>query len=49
MTDHKFYKDKHAECTQWLAKAKDKYATSSDLTGSRVELEDRLEKIQVSF
>ncbi|KAJ8309206.1 hypothetical protein KUTeg_014080 [Tegillarca granosa] len=46
VADHKFYKDKHAECTHWLAKAKDKYATSSDLTGSRVELEDRLEKIQ---
>ena len=35
------------DCAQWLVKAKEKFGASADTTGSRNELEDRLEKIQV--
>ena len=49
MTDHKLYKDKAKDCTQWLSKAKDKFASNADTSGTRQELEERLEKIQVQW
>ena len=49
MTDHKLYKDKAKDCTQWLSKAKDKFASNADTSGTRQELEERLEKIQVQY
>ena len=45
--DHKSYQAKHAESAQWLEKAKKKFAECSEAGGSRAELEDRLEKVQV--
>ena len=47
MEDHKSYQAKHAESAQWLEKAKRKFAVCSEAGGSRAELEDRLEKVQV--
>ncbi|XP_041353316.1 nesprin-1-like isoform X4 [Gigantopelta aegis] len=44
--DHKLFKEKFNNCSQWLAKAKAKFAECSDASGSRAELEERLEKAQ---
>ncbi|XP_076463750.1 muscle-specific protein 300 kDa-like isoform X7 [Babylonia areolata] len=44
--DHKTFVSKFADASQWLNKAKEKFATCSDTGGARTELEDRLEKIQ---
>jgi len=46
VADHKLYKDKSKDCGNWLAKAKDRFADNADATGSRQELEERLERIQ---
>ncbi|KAK3090120.1 hypothetical protein FSP39_009339 [Pinctada imbricata] len=46
VSDHRHYKEKQADCAQWLVHAKEKFGASADTTGSRNELEDRLEKIQ---
>ena len=47
VTDHKLYKDKAKDCAQWLSKAKDKFANNADTSGTRQEVEERLERIQV--
>ena len=47
MEDHKQFKEKFNSCSQWLAKAKARFAEISDASGSRAELEERLEKAQV--
>lgn len=49
VADHKLYKDKAKDCAQWLAKAKDKFANNADTSGTRQEVEERLERIQVVF
>ncbi|KAL5008450.1 hypothetical protein ScPMuIL_014031 [Solemya velum] len=46
VTDHKYYKEKFADCNEWLTKAKDHFSESCDTVGSRNELQERLEKIQ---
>ena len=47
MQDHKGFVSKFADASQWLIKAKEKFAECSDAAGSRAELEDRLDKVQV--
>ncbi|KAL8590280.1 hypothetical protein ACOMHN_006396 [Nucella lapillus] len=44
--DHKSFVGKFADASQWLIKAKEKFATCSDTAGSRTELEDRLDSMQ---
>nr|KAG5692778.1 hypothetical protein BaRGS_009394 [Batillaria attramentaria] len=44
--DHKTFVSKFADASQWLIKAKEKFAECSDSAGSRAELEDRLDKVQ---
>lgn len=46
VTDHKLYKEKSKDCINWLTKAKERFADNADTTGSRQELEERLERIQ---
>ena len=45
--DHKGFVSKFADASQWLIKSKEKFAECSDAAGSRAELEDRLDKVQV--
>lgn len=47
VADHKLYRDRHTDCSQWLVKARKKFGQSADTSGNRNDLEDRLEKIQV--
>lgn len=47
MEDHEAYKTKYAESSYWLEKAKKKFAECTESGGSRAELEERLEKVQV--
>ncbi|KAK6181528.1 hypothetical protein SNE40_009363 [Patella caerulea] len=44
--DHKLYKEKFADCNQWLTKSKNKFAQCPDAGSSRAELEDSLEQTQ---
>ncbi|KAK7104412.1 hypothetical protein V1264_019133 [Littorina saxatilis] len=44
--DHKGFVSKFADASQWLIKAKEKFAECSDTAGSRTELEERLDKVQ---
>ncbi|XP_076442566.1 muscle-specific protein 300 kDa-like isoform X3 [Babylonia areolata] len=46
VADHKGFVSKFADASQWLIKAKEKFAECSDVGGSRIEIEDRLEKVQ---
>ena len=47
VSDHRLYMAKHADCAQWLIRAKEKFGANADTTGTRVELEEKLEQIQV--
>lgn len=47
VSDHKLYKEKSRDLGQWLTRAKEKFADNADTSGTRQELEERLERIQV--
>lgn len=49
MSDHQAFVNKYVDASQWLLKAKEKFAMCSDTSGSRAELEERLDKVQVLF
>ena len=47
VSDHRLYMAKQSDCAQWLIRAKEKFGANADTTGTRVELEEKLEQIQV--
>ena len=47
MADHKLYRERSKDLGAWLAKAKDRFADNADTSGTRQELEERKERIQV--
>lgn len=48
VSDHRNYLEKQSDCAQWLIKAKEKFDANADTIGSRSELEEKLEQIQVN-
>ncbi|ESO86156.1 hypothetical protein LOTGIDRAFT_167389 [Lottia gigantea] len=44
--DHKLFKEKLADCNQWLTKSRNKFNNCPDTGNSRAALEDSLEKVQ---
>ncbi|XP_025103982.1 nesprin-1-like isoform X4 [Pomacea canaliculata] len=46
VSDHQAFVNKYVDASQWLLKAKEKFAVCSDTSGSRAELEERLDKVQ---
>lgn len=47
MADHRHYVERQSDCAQWLIRAKEMFDANADTTGTRAELEDKLDKIQV--
>ena len=48
VSDHKAFTLKYADVSRWLVNAEQKFAHCSNVAGSRAELEDCQDKVQVS-